>query len=75
MIKEHPLAFVLFAIFWGAMSVAHFCAAVERAKKQGRPWFESTLVAMALFVVWPLFSIGMMFRGYGDFWDKTWGDK
>ena len=68
-------AIVLGCIVCIICSVAHMCAAEEYGKKHGRPAFERFATGAFMLIGWPLFAIGMLFRGYGDFWEKTWGNK
>ncbi len=73
--KHHPAWFVIGLLLWFGTALAHFFGAVEHGKVRKRGGFEVTVMALAMLVIWPVFSLGMMFRGYGDFWDKTWGEK
>ncbi len=73
--SQHPAIFVVGFLLWVVLSLLHFCAAIEYAKVHKRSFFEGTLLAVSVLIVWPLFSFGMMCRGYSDFWEKTWGDS
>ncbi len=68
---EHELEVVV----WVALTMAHFVGSTEWLKVNKRGGFECLALVVFMLVAWPLFSVGMMIRGYADFWNKTWGKK
>ncbi len=73
--RHHPAVFVVGLLLWAAIASAHLLGTLEYGKVRQRSAFEVTVVALAMLVIWPVFSLGMTFRGYGYFWDKHWGTK
>lgn len=72
---DHPGLFILAFSAWFIIGCAHLIGATEFSKARKRSAFEAVVLAFAMLVIWPLFSFGMMCRGYDDFWEKTWGDS
>lgn len=67
------VAWGLVITFGGISSVAHAIAALAFGATLKRGAFERLAIALLMLVGWPLFSVGMMLRGYDEFWKKTWG--
>lgn len=74
LIKENPGLTVMSVLVYAALTVVHLIAAMEYAKKNERPFMEGLALTVFMIAAWPLFSIGMMFKGYAEFWKKTWGN-
>ncbi len=73
--RHHPGLFVMGLLLWALIASIHLLGTLEHGKVCQRGGFEVTVMALAMLVIWPVFSFGMMWRGYSDFWDKTWGKK
>jgi hypothetical protein len=67
-IKEHPLWFLLFVMLYCVGSMIHLTGAGEYCKKHERSFFEGLSLIVVLLVAWPIFSFGMMCRGYASFY-------
>ncbi len=63
---------------WFFLSLGHLCVTIEYGKAKKLPGFVTLILTIAMFFVWPLFAIGMCFRGYNNFLYTTvpeWNGK